>query len=103
LRVALAIRDGQKQIAVEYVDLTPAEEKAVLATLDPLAELRTLNQSGLDALLQSVAQDTPALEGLVKALGGIPPEFVPVSEDEQGRLDQKTPIKCPACGHEFTT
>jgi hypothetical protein len=28
-------------------------------------------------------------------------DFQPVSVDEQGRLDQKTPIKCPHCGKEF--
>jgi hypothetical protein len=30
-----------------------------------------------------------------------PPEFEPVGIDEQGRLDQKSPIKCPYCGEEF--
>lgn len=29
------------------------------------------------------------------------PEFEPGSEDDQGRLDQKAPITCPKCGHEF--
>ena len=29
------------------------------------------------------------------------PDFEPVSEDEQPRLDQKSPIKCPHCGMEF--
>jgi len=30
-------------------------------------------------------------------------EFGPASENEQQRLDQKTPITCPECGHVFTT
>lgn len=30
------------------------------------------------------------------------PDFQPGSEDEQGRLDQKTPIECPKCHHVFT-
>lgn len=29
------------------------------------------------------------------------PTFEPVSEDEQPRLDQKKPVKCPHCGKEF--
>ena len=29
------------------------------------------------------------------------PDFQPVGEDEQPRLDQKAPIKCPHCGEEF--
>jgi hypothetical protein len=31
------------------------------------------------------------------------PDFQPATEEEQGRLDQKKPVKCPKCGHEFTT
>lgn len=29
------------------------------------------------------------------------PDFQPVGVDEQGRLDQKKPVTCPECGHEF--
>ena len=29
------------------------------------------------------------------------PDFEPVGMDEQPRLDEKTPIECPNCGHEF--
>ena len=32
-----------------------------------------------------------------------PPDFQPATAEEQGRLDQKKPISCPACKHEFTT
>ncbi len=31
------------------------------------------------------------------------PDFQPVGVDEQPRLDQKKPVICPECGHEFTT
>jgi len=31
------------------------------------------------------------------------PDFQPVGVEEQGRLDQKKPVICPECGHEFTT
>ena len=35
-------------------------------------------------------------------MGGVQvPEFEPVSEDEQPRLDQKSPVVCPECGCEF--
>jgi len=30
------------------------------------------------------------------------PDFVPVGMEDQPRLDEKTPIECPKCGHEFT-
>jgi hypothetical protein len=34
-------------------------------------------------------------------LGFVVPEFEPVGIDEQGRLDQKSPVTCPECGCEF--
>lgn len=33
--------------------------------------------------------------------GLITPDFKPAAADEQGRLDQKKPVVCPECGHEF--
>ena len=30
-----------------------------------------------------------------------PNDFSAAGEDEQGRLDQKKPVKCPECGHQF--
>jgi hypothetical protein len=32
----------------------------------------------------------------------MPSDFSPVGENEQPRLDQKNPVVCPECGHEFT-
>jgi ParB family chromosome partitioning protein len=29
------------------------------------------------------------------------PTFAPGSVDDQGRLDERTPITCPECGHSF--
>ena len=29
------------------------------------------------------------------------PDFDTASENDQGRLDQKSPVKCPECGHQF--
>ena len=29
------------------------------------------------------------------------PDFAPGTEEDQGRLDQKKPVTCPNCGHEF--
>ena len=30
------------------------------------------------------------------------PNFAPGTEEDQGQLDQKKPVVCPECGHEFT-
>ena len=41
------------------------------------------------------------IAGLNELLGSEVPDFQPVGEDEQGRLDQKKPVVCPECGAEF--
>ncbi len=35
-------------------------------------------------------------------IGALSPDFEPVDISEQPRLDQKSPVVCPHCGHEFT-
>ena len=34
-------------------------------------------------------------------IGATPPNFEPTDGSEQPRLDQKKPVVCPECGHEF--
>ena len=40
----------------------------------------------------------PTELGLAMGMGA---DFLPGDEDDQGKLDETTPITCPACGHEF--
>lgn len=47
------------------------------------------NDEELAALLEQLADDAI-------------PDFAPVSEEEQGKLDEKTKVICPECGHEFS-
>jgi ParB family chromosome partitioning protein len=56
---------------------------------------------GMDEeLLNSWGKDYSNLKGLVESEEV--PDFQPVGVEEQGRLDQKKPVECPNCGHEFT-
>lgn len=59
--------------------------------------------------LQHVLQDLPDTGDLLASLdtdevGALlaGPEFEPVGDDEQSRLDEKKKIACPACGHTFS-
>jgi ParB-like chromosome segregation protein Spo0J len=64
---------------------------------DQLAEMvYAMAASGSDVKLLGLDE-----QELAKLLG-IVPDFAPVGEDEQGRLDQKAPVTCPECGHVFT-
>ena len=53
LRIAAAISTGQPAVPVVYVDLSPDEERLVLATFDPLGALARAD----DALLQELLRD----------------------------------------------
>lgn len=105
LRVALALRDDAATVPVLYVDLDEAEEKLVLATIDPVAALAVPDAEKLRDLLNDVQTGNAAVQQMLADLGAesgaVVPDFAPVGEDEQGRLDQKAPVTCPECGHEF--
>lgn len=106
LRVSLALRRGEPDVPVKYVDLTEAEEALVLATIDPLSALATTDAGKLDELLRDVATGEAAVQEMLAELaqneGIMPPDFEPVGIEEQGRLDEKAKVTCPECGHAFT-
>jgi ParB family chromosome partitioning protein len=59
-----------------------------------------LQSWGMDkSLLDNWGQDYSNLKGLTESEDV--PDFQPVGVEEQGRLDQKKPVECPNCGHEF--
>jgi ParB-like chromosome segregation protein Spo0J len=58
-------------------------------------ELKALSASAFDISLIGFPQDE--LANLLKE-----PDFAPVGEDEQGRLDQRAAVTCPHCGHSFS-
>ena len=66
---------------------------------------RPFGEDDFDTLANEWDIDELIAAGFTDAdLGDIrAPDLQPVSEDEQGRLDQKAPVTCPKCGHEFTT
>jgi hypothetical protein len=106
LRVSLAVERGEPSVPVVYVDLDDAEERLVLATLDPLGALAETSAEQLGALLAEAETSDDALramlDGLARDAGIVPPDFEPVSIDDQGRLDRKAPVTCPECGCEFS-
>src|SRR6266516_5404283 len=101
----VAYEQGTEKIPVLIGSWSEADEKKILATLDPLAAMAEANTAALDALLRDVQTESGALAamlaGLAEEHGITPPAFEPVSADEQGRLDEKANVTCPECGHEF--
>ena len=54
LRAMLAIREGETEIPVIYVDLSDEEERIALAAMDPLSALAVVDQEKLGDLLNEV-------------------------------------------------
>lgn len=70
LRVMIAMKNNQPTVPVRYTDLTEEEERKILATLDPLAELAVTDQVKLDELLQDIGEiGDGSLNDLLASLG----------------------------------
>lgn len=95
------------------LDLDEREQAEVLVTFDPVGDLAGMDREALIALAGEFNSTNAAVQALVSDLsdfGALPgiggdapgsdaPNFEPGSEEEQGRLDHKKPITCPACSH----
>jgi ParB family transcriptional regulator, chromosome partitioning protein len=58
-------------------------------------ELTDLNTDGFN--MELIGFDASSLAVAM----GLGVDFEPGTEDDQGKLDEKQPIICPACAHEF--
>jgi ParB-like chromosome segregation protein Spo0J len=95
---------GDELIAVRRSGLTDAQKRSLAIYDNRTCELATWN---IEQLQRDAAADLTfspwfSDEEAAKLLSELNvPDFGPVGEDEQGRLDQKKPATCPKCGHEF--
>lgn len=66
LRLDLAVQNNEKKIPVEYVDLSPDEEKIALASIDPLAAMAEIDKKALDSLIAGIKTDDPKIQAMLK-------------------------------------
>lgn len=96
---------GDGSIPCLIVDVTDAEADKILATMDPLTGMADADPDKLAELLDDLEVTSDAmkamLDDLAQETGIQPPDFAPVSADEQGQLDERAKVTCPECGHEF--
>ena len=97
---------GQAEVPVLVLDLDDREADQLLATFDPLGAMASADQEKLLTLLEDTRFNDQAVNAMLEALANgeqYPmPEFLPATLEEQGRLDEKSKVQCPECGHEFT-
>jgi len=65
LRVSLAISRQEATVPVVYVELTPDEERLVLATLDPLAAMATTDRDMLAELMAGIESQGAGIADLL--------------------------------------
>jgi hypothetical protein len=91
LRLELALARGEPTVPVAYVELSEAEERLVLASLDPLAAMADTDREALALLLAEVTPSDQALTRMLAELadrnGIVPaglgdPDAVPEVPDE---------------------
>ena len=105
--VLIVETDGKQIVAVQRTDLDiDSEAGRGLAYADNRTSELDLSWNAEQVLADlNAGVDLSALwrqEELDSLLADIrPPDFQPVDESEQPRLDQKAPITCPHCGEEF--
>lgn len=67
-RVQEASERGEREVPALYVDLSPEEEALVLATLDPITAMATVDKERLEELLSGITVDDAALRRLLAGL-----------------------------------
>ncbi len=105
LKLQVVKTRGDRLVVVQREDLDASDPKArELALADNrVAEVDLEWDTEALKALQDGGVDLGEFwfSGELKALGVDVPDFAPVGEDGQNRLDEKATATCPECGHEF--
>ena len=97
---------GANTIPVTWIDVDDDHALRILLADNRTNDLATYNDADLATLLEELVNETGTLAGTGfndDELDNLLGNFEPVPLDEQPRLDEKSKISCPECGHEFTT
>jgi hypothetical protein len=105
-RVMQALGVGEETLVdVEYVELSPEDEKKALLVLDASSELATIDASQLEQLVSDCSFDFSALTDLasdmISALGEIQ-EVIPPDDFPDVDENIATAHECPKCGYKWS-
>ncbi len=104
--VVLIESDGKKLIAIQRKDLQGSDATAYALADNRSSDLSLFDADVLADQLQKMADDGISLEDLGWNPDQLDLQFdesavETVDESDVSRLDEKTKLKCPKCGHEF--
>lgn len=94
-RVELAIRRGERAVPVLYVELSEAEERLILASIDPIGGLAFTDAEKLDELLGMVSTEDAALRAMLELMAGDEPDADGQTDDDAVPEVPDTPISRP--------
>jgi len=98
------IAEGHKTGRCELIECSDDEARRVNLVDNQASDLAV---NDTEALLELLGSLDDGLEGTgftdadMEALLAAPPAAEPGAESDQPRLDEKSPVTCPECGHEF--
>lgn len=104
--------DGARPVILRRTDIPNANDKRAkrlgvaansIAAQDynPDGAILAMLAAEDEKIKAQIANDDKAIRAVLEAASDTP-DFQPVDIDEQGRLDQKSPVTCPHCGESFT-
>lgn len=91
---------GWNEIIVYRSNLKSIDRTAFALADNRTAELAEWDDDVLGELLQGIREEGFPIEEIGFEIPNV--DFPPGSEDDQGTLDEKKKVICPACNHEFT-
>ena len=95
--------EGHQTAHCGLIRCTDDEARRVNLGDNKLSDIATDDPDALAELLSYLDEDYEGTGWTPEDVGKLidPPDFGAVPEDEQPRLDEKSPVTCPACGVEF--
>ena len=109
LRLKLALDRHEATVPVLYVELTEAEERLVLLTLDPLSALAEADRGMLKALLEEVQSGDSAVQQMLSILAEQQGLLETLQNNVEAPEDFKeydenieTEHTCPKCGYTWS-
>ena len=104
-RIWQALQNGDADVPYIQVDLSPEEERLMLATFDPIAALAQVDRVKLGELLQDVSTTEAALQQMLAKLAA--ENGLAFGDNGSGEPSAPPPagkmVTCPECGHLFYT
>jgi len=108
-RITAAKNMGISRVPVVRLPINGDKANAYLIADNRIAEESEWDRGILKDIILELDHGAFDLELTGFSLGEVeemmtaaPPNFLPGTEEEQGRLGQKKPVVCPECSHEFT-